>query len=121
MASDSALGTPTIRVVKPVRGLGMRIGLALFARDMEHLTRIDIDALPACGWVHTYDWVRSLNWLAADGQPRCACASCLCDGTVHGGQTLDVSLETGAEGRVECVSGAPERVSACFGARDHLE
>ena len=60
-------------------------------------TWIDIDALPACGWMHTHEWVSSLNWLAVDGQPHCACTSRLCNGTVHGGQTLDLSLETGAE------------------------
>ena len=60
-------------------------------------TWIDIDALPACGWMHTHEGVSSLNWLAVDGQPHCACASRLCNGTVHGGQTLNLSLETGAE------------------------
>ena len=64
-------------------------------------TQIDIDALPACGWMHMHKWVSSLNWLAADGQPHCACASHLCNGTVHSGQTLDLSLETGAEQEVE--------------------
>jgi hypothetical protein len=40
---------------------------------------------------------------------------------MHGGQALKVSLEAGTEGRVERVTGAPERVAASFWAREHLE
>jgi hypothetical protein len=65
--------------------------------------------------------MHTLDWLATDGQPCRACTVRLRDGTVHGGQALEVSLEAGAEGRVEGVGGAPECVTADFGARDDLE
>lgn len=36
-------------------------------------------------------------------------------------QPLKISLETGAEGRIKGVAGAPECISAGFWAREHLE
>ena len=37
------------------------------------------------------------------------------------GQTLEVGLQSGAEGRIECVARAPERVAAGLGTGDQLE
>ena len=71
--------------------------------------------------MHAYDRVHGLDRLATDVQARRACAVRLRDGAVHGGQALEVRLETGAEGRVEGVAGAPERVAAGFGRREQLE
>ena len=71
--------------------------------------------------MHTHDRVHGLDRLAADGEPGRACAVRLRDGAVQGGQALEVGLEAGAEGRVEGVAGAPERVAADFGGGEQLE
>ena len=56
---------------------------------------VDIDTLPACDWVHTYNRVRSLDRLATDVLPH---LTRLLEGIMHGGQALQISLEAGAEG-----------------------
>ena len=87
---------------------------------MGRLTGVDIDALPARCRVHTYHWVHGFDWLATDRYARCSRTVCLGDGAVQGGQTFEVDLQTWAEGRVESVGGAPERVAADVGTGEQL-
>lgn len=114
IASLSALGTPTIRRVKPVWQM-RRFSCCCIHRqeapaqaERRARTGVDVDGLPARDGVHAHDGVDGLDGLAADGVAGGARTVCLGDRAVHGGQALEVLLEAGAEGGVEGVANAAQ-------------
>jgi len=96
MASDSAFGTPTIRLVKPVRGLFRRRYEKYYSNNKQ--TWIDINAFPASCRVHADKRVNSLNFLPANWKTSGSVSIGLGSGTVHRRKALQVGLEPRAQG-----------------------
>lgn len=96
IASDSALGTPMMRRVKP--GVVINSRNKILASEQER-TWVDIDALETSDGVHAYDGVDRFDWFAADVKSRCACTVRLGDGAVQSRKAFEIFLEPGAQRR----------------------
>ena len=113
IASLSALGTPTIRLVNPacrhrVISTGEAPSSGTRASQSDRVggarTGVDVDALPASDGVYAHDGVHALYGLAAHSVTRRTGAVSLRDRGVDRGEAVEVLLEARAEGRVERVA-----------------
>lgn len=96
MASDSALGTPTIRRVKPRKNKLNVQGRNIYIPKSEH-TVVDVDAFPARHRVDTDHWVDCLDFLSANGKACRSVSVCLEGSTMHRCEALQVGLEPWAQ------------------------
>lgn len=90
MLSDSAFGTPTMRLVKPARHV--RVYAARIKEGVRQ-TRVHEDGFPACDWMDSYQGVDSFDLVSANGEASCSVAFCLGNSAVDCSEAFQIFLE----------------------------
>jgi len=99
---------------------GVRLSLGN-ADDAARESWVDVDALPAGGWMNADDGVNRLDGFAADVQSGSAGTISLGDSAVESGKAFQVDLHPRAERRVQGIPRTPEGVTPTFRGGDDFE